>query len=57
MPSPGDEPLTAALIASSEGLNGKIAEPFDWTYTRDDLADLLARLDDHAHESALALAA
>ena len=28
----------------------KIAKPFDWNFTREKLADLLARLDGHAHE-------
>ena len=35
----------------------QIAKPFVWNFTREKLADLLARLDEHAHEPALALAA
>jgi len=35
----------------------EIAEPFDWTFTRDDLADLLTRLDEREREPPLALAA
>jgi len=35
----------------------EIAKPFEWNFTRDDLADLLRRLDEHERVSALALAA
>jgi hypothetical protein len=35
----------------------QIAKPFDWTFTRDDLADLLTRLDEHDGDPPLALAA
>lgn len=36
----------------------EIAEPFDWTFTREDLEDLLARrLEDHDNSPPLAVAA
>ncbi len=35
----------------------EIAEPFDWTFTRNDLANLLDRLDERQHDPPLALAA
>jgi len=33
------------------------SEPFDWTFTREDLANLLTRIDERDRQSALALAA
>ena len=35
----------------------EVAQPFDWTFTRSDLADLLDRLDERQHDPPLALAA
>ena len=57
---PNDFPDIAAparALNDFEHHYNQIAEPFDWTFTRDDLADLLLRIDEHENESALALAA
>jgi hypothetical protein len=48
--------LAARLIAFEPRYNST-ASPFDWTFTRDDLAALLARLDTHRPADAPALAA
>jgi len=58
--APNDFASTAELaraLNDFERRYNEIAKPFEWNFTREKLADLLARLDDHAHESALALAA
>ena len=58
--APNDFASTAELaraLNDFERYYNEIAEPFDWNFTRDDLADLLTRLDEHERESALALAA
>lgn len=47
----------ARALNDFERRYNEIAEPFDWTFTRNDLADLLARLDEHQHDQPLALAA
>jgi hypothetical protein len=57
---PNDFASTAELaraLNDFERRYNEIAEPFDWTFTRNDLADLLARLDEHQHNPPLALAA
>jgi hypothetical protein len=57
--APNDFASTAELARALNDFElhyNKIAKPFEWNFTREKLADLLARLDDHAHESALALA-
>jgi len=50
---PGDFPhldaLAERVLAFQDRYNAK-ANPFDWTYTRDDLNAFLHRLDDHDHE-------
>ncbi len=58
--APNDFASTAELARALNDFErhyNQIAEPFDWTFTRDDLADLLTRIDEHECESALALAA
>jgi hypothetical protein len=58
--APNDFHSTAQLaraLNDFEQRYNEIAEPFDWTFTRDDLADLLARLDEREHDPPLALAA
>ena len=45
----------ARALNEFEHYYNEIAEPFDWTFTSSDLADLLARI--ATHEPALALAA
>lgn len=47
----------ARALSDFERRYNQIAEPFDWTFTREDLADLLDRLDDREHNPPLALAA
>ena len=47
----------ARVLNDFERRYNEIAQPFDWSFTRDDLADLLKRLDERERESALALAA
>ncbi len=47
----------ARALNDFERYYNEIAEPFDWTFTRDDLAGLLTRLDERERESPLALAA
>ena len=57
---PNDFQSTAELaraLNDFERRYNEIAQPFDWTFTRDDLADLLTRLEDHEHNPPLALAA
>ncbi len=52
--APNDFHTTAQLahaLNDFEHRYNEIAEPFDWTFTRQDLADLLARLDQRDHES------
>jgi len=56
--APTDFASTAELaraLDDFEHRHDQIAEPFDWTFTREDLADLLTRLDER--EPPLALAA
>ncbi len=58
--APNDFASTAELARALNDFErhyNEIAEPFDWTFTRDDLADLLTRIDERERESALALAA
>lgn len=58
--APNDFASTAKLARALNDFErhyNKIAEPFDWTFTRNDLADLLKRLDEHEPESTVALAA
>jgi len=58
--APNDFNSTAELARALNDFErhyNQIAKPFDWNFTREKLADLLARLDDHERESALALAA
>jgi len=58
--APNDFASTAELARALNDFErhyNKIAKPFDWNFTREKLADLLARLDEHAHGPALALAA
>jgi len=58
--APNDFASTAELARALNDFErhyNEIAKPFDWNFTREKLADLLARLDDHERESALALAA
>ena len=58
--APNDFDSTAQLaraLNDFERRYNEIAQPFDWTFTRDDLADLFARLDARQHETQLALAA
>lgn len=58
--APNDFESTAQLaraLNDFERRYNEIAEPFDWTFTRDDLVDLLARLDERQHDPPLALAA
>jgi len=47
----------ARALNDFEHRYNEIAQPFDWTFTRDDLANLLTRLDDHPHDPPLTLAA
>jgi hypothetical protein len=57
---PNDFESTAELaraLNDFERRYNEIAEPFDWTFTRDDLADLLDRIDERRHDPPLALAA
>jgi hypothetical protein len=56
--TPNDFESTAELARALNGRRyNEIAEPFDWTFTRDDLADLLDRLDERQRDPPLALAA
>jgi hypothetical protein len=58
--TPNDFDSTAQLARALNDFEhhyNQIAQPFDWTFTRDDLADLLARLDEHKHDPPLPLAA
>jgi len=58
--APNDFASTAELaraLNDFERYYNAIAEPFDWNFTRDDLAELLTRIDERERESALALAA
>ena len=58
--APNDFDDTAELaraLNDFERRYNEIAEPFEWNFTREDLADLLARLDDHEHSPPLAIAA
>ncbi len=60
--APNDFASTAELARALNDFErhyNEIAEPFDWTFTRDDLADLLTRIDkrEREREFALALAA
>jgi hypothetical protein len=58
--TPNDFDSTAQLARALNDFEhhyNQIAQPFDWTFTRDDLADLLARLDEREHDLPLALAA
>jgi len=51
--APNDFASTAELARALNDFErhyNKIAEPFDWNFTRDDLADLLTRLEDHQRE-------
>jgi hypothetical protein len=54
--TPNDFESTAELaraLNDFERRYNEIAEPFDWKFTRQDLAELLARIDDHqAQETA-----
>jgi len=47
----------ARALNDFERRYNEFAEPFDWTFTREDLADLLARLDKRERDPPLALAA
>jgi hypothetical protein len=58
--NPNDFHSTADLaraLNDFERRYNEIAEPFDWTFTRENLADLLARLDERQRDPPLALAA
>ena len=58
--APNDFASTAELaraLNDFERRYNEIAEPFDWNFTRENLADLLKRLDERERESPLALAA
>ena len=58
--APNDFHRTAELahaLNDFEHRYNEIAQPFDWTFTREDLADPLARLDERDHEPSLTLAA
>ncbi len=57
---PNDFESTAELaraLNDFERRYNEVAQPFDWTFTRSDLADLLDRLDERQHDPPLALAA
>ena len=57
---PNDFPNTAALaraLNQFERRYNQIAEPFDWSFTRQDLAELLDNLDQHQADPPLQLAA
>ena len=57
---PNDFDSTAELARALNDFERRynvIAEPFEWTFTRDDLADLLARLGKRERDPPLALAA
>lgn len=59
MVNPNDFFDTAAIAARLSGFEDRynaVSEPFDWTFTRDDLEDLLKRLAAH-DDAAAALAA
>jgi len=47
----------ARALNDFEHRYNEIAQPFDWTFTREDLANLLARLDQRERDPPLALAA
>ncbi len=53
---PNLQALTDRLTTFAEHYR-TIARPFDWTFTRNDLADLLDRLDERERDPPLALAA
>jgi hypothetical protein len=58
--APNDFASTAELaraLNDFERRYNEIAEPFAWNFTREDLADLLARLDEDDQGQPLALAA
>jgi hypothetical protein len=58
--NPNDFHSTADLaraLNDFERRHNEIAEPFDWTFTRENLADLLARLDERQRDPPLALTA
>jgi hypothetical protein len=52
-----DTAQLARALNDFEHRYNQIAEPFTWTFTRQDLADLLARLDERQHQAPLTLAA
>jgi hypothetical protein len=57
---PNDFPNTAALahaLNQFEHRYNQIAQPFEWSFTRQDLAELLDSLDQHQADPALQLAA
>ncbi|MDQ3609519.1 MAG: hypothetical protein M3459_11545 [Actinomycetota bacterium] len=58
--NPNDFDSTADLARALNDFErhyNQIAEPFNWNFTRQDLADLLARLDQRQRDQPLALAA
>ena len=57
---PNDFPDTAAVARALNDFEhhyNQIAKPFEWNFTRDNLAALMARLDAHAKQAPLAAAA
>ncbi len=57
---PNDFPNTAALaraLNQFEHRYNQIAEPFEWSFTRQDLAELLDSLDQHQADPPVKLAA
>jgi hypothetical protein len=58
--APNDFASTAELARALNDFEhhyNEIAEPFDWTFSRDDLADLLTRLEEHERDPPVTLAA